>query len=328
MPMRRRQFITLLGGAAAALPRAARAQQRPLPVVGYLGTTTEQGGGFALAAFRKGLAEAGFVEGRNVTLELRWMGGDFSRIPELTADLVRLGPAVIFTGTPPGVRAAMAATKTIPIVFHIGEDPVKEGLVAGLSRPGGNVTGFTDFANQLAGKRLGLLLDAVPKATSIAFLVDATNPNAGPDTKDMLAAAAVRGVELPVFRIADERDFERAFADMAQRRVGALIVNPVPRFAPRMAEIIALSARHTIPTLYDRREYPLAGGLMSYGPDRVDLSRQAALYVGRILRGEKPADLPVQQATKLEFVLNFKTIKALALDIPSGVLAIVDEAIE
>jgi putative tryptophan/tyrosine transport system substrate-binding protein len=266
--------------------------------------------------------------GRNVTLELRWMRGDFGRLSELTADIIRLGPAVIYTGTPPGAREAMAATKTIPIVFMIGEDPVKEGLVASLNRPGGNVTGFTDFANQLAGKRLGLLHDIVPKATSIAFLVDANNPNAEPDTKDMQAAAAGRGVVLPIFQIADEREFEGAFADMAQRRVGGLIVNTAPRFAPRMAEIVALSALHVIPTLYDRKEFPLAGGLLSYGPDRIDSTRQAALYVGRILKGEKPADLPVQQTAKLEFVINLKTAKALGLEIPPALSAIADEVIE
>jgi len=210
----------------------------------------------------------------------------------------------------------------------VGEDPVKEGLVANLSRPGGNVTGFSDFANQLAGKRLGLLHDAVPKATSIAFLVDGDNPNAEPDTKDMQEAAAARGIELRVFQSRDNSDFERLFGEMAQRRVGALIVNVAPRFAPYTAQIIALSARHAIPTLYDRRVFPLAGGLLSYGPDRVASSRQAAIYVGRILKGETLGDLPVQQATKLEFVLNLKTAKALGLEIPAGVLAIADEVIE
>jgi putative ABC transport system substrate-binding protein len=203
---------------------------------------------------------------------------------------------------------------------------VKERLVASLNRPGGNVTGFSDFANQLASKRLGLLHDAVPKATSIAFLVDANNPNAEPDTRDMKAAAATLGIDLPVFPIQNDRDFERAFATMVQRRVGALIVNTAPRFRP--AEVVALSAHYAIPTLYDRKEFPLAGGLLSYGPDRLDTARQTGVLVGRILKGERPADLPVQQPTKLELVINIKTMKALGLDIPSGVLAIVDQAIE
>ena len=325
--MKRRDFIALLGGAAAVWPLAAHAQQA-MPVVGYLGPGTPEGSVASLAAFRKGLAEMGFVEGRNVTLDIRWMNNDFSRLPELTADLIRGRPAVLFTGTPPGARAAMAATKTIPIVFNVGEDPVKEGLVASLNQPGGNVTGFSDFANQLADKRLGLLHDAMPKATSIAFLVDANKPNAAPDSKDMKAAAAARGIELPVFPIRDDSDFEPTFAVMAQERVDGLIVNTAPRFLGRAAQIVALSARYAIPTLYDRKEFPRAGGLLSYGPDRVDSARQAAVYVGRILKGEKPADLPVQQTTKLEFVINLKTMKAFGLDIPPGVLAIVDEVIE
>ena len=235
--MKRRDFIALLGGAAAVWPLAAHAQQA-MPVVGYLGPGTPEGSVASLAAFRKGLAEMGFVEGRNVTLDIRWMNNDFSRLPELTADLIRGRPAVLFTGTPPGARAAMAATKTIPIVFNVGEDPVKEGLVASLNQPGGNVTGFSDFANQLADKRLGLLHDAMPKATSIAFLVDANKPNAAPDSKDMKAAAAARGIELPVFPIRDDSDFEPTFAVMAQERVDGLIVNTAPRFLGRPRRLL------------------------------------------------------------------------------------------
>jgi putative tryptophan/tyrosine transport system substrate-binding protein len=325
--MRRREFIAGLGS-AAAWPMVARAQQPAMPVVGYIGIGTPEAGVGALGAIRKGLAETGFVEGRNVALDIRWMNDDFSRLPELTADLVRGRPAVLFANTPPAARVAMAATKTIPIVFFIGEDPVKEGLVASLNRPGGNVTGFSDFANQLASKRLGLLHDTIPKVTSIGFLVDGNNPNAEPDTKDMVAAAAMLGIELPVFPIRDDSEFEPAFAIMAQRRIGALIVNTAPRFTAKSAQIVALSTRYAIPTLYDRKEFPLTGGLISYGPDRLDSGRQAAVYVGRILKGEKPADLPVQQPTKLELVINMKTIKAFGLDIPPGVLAIVDQAIE
>jgi putative tryptophan/tyrosine transport system substrate-binding protein len=325
--MRRREFIAGLASAAAWGP-AARAQRSALPSVGYIPIGTPEASVGALVAIRKGLAETGFVEGRDVTLDVRWMNNDFSRLPELVADLVLGRPAVLYVTSPPAVRAAMAATKTIPIVFSIGEDPVKEGLVASLNRPGGNVTGFSDFANQLASKRLGLMHDAVPKSTSIAFLVDAHNPNAEPDTRDMKAAAATLGIDMPLFSIQADSDFERAFETMAQGRIGALIVNTAPRFLTRPAEIVALSARYAIPTLYDRREFPLAGGLLSYGPDRLDTARQVAVYVGRILKGEKPADLPVQQPTKLELVINTKTMKALDLDIPSGVLAIVDQAIE
>jgi putative tryptophan/tyrosine transport system substrate-binding protein len=203
------------------------------------------------------------------------MNNDFSRLPELTADLLCQRPTVLFTATPPGVRAAMDATKTIAIVFNVGEDPVKEGLVASLNRPGGNITGFSDFANQLAGKRLGLLHDAVPKATSIAFLVDANNPNAEPDTKDMKAAAAARRIELPVFPIRDDSDLERAFAAMSEQRANALIVNTAPRFLGRVAQIVALSNRYAIPTLFDRVEFTRAGGLLSSGPDRLASARQA-----------------------------------------------------
>jgi putative tryptophan/tyrosine transport system substrate-binding protein len=329
MTIARRKFITLLGGAAVAWPVAARAQQRTLPVIGWIAIGTPATGASMVAAVRKGLAEMGIVEGRNVEIEVRWTQNDFSRLLELAAELVRLRVAVILTGSPPAVRAAKAATSTIPIVFIMGEDPVKEGLVASLNRPGGNATGFSDFANQLAGKRLGLLHDAVPKATTMALLVNPTNPNAEPDTKDMQAAAAARRVDLQVLTAGSEADFEPAFAAMARQRVGALIVNTDPYFVGSQRErIVALAAQHAIPTLYDRREYVAAGGLLSYGPDRADALRQSATYVGRILKGEKPADLPVQQVTKLEFFINLKTAKALGLDIPSGVLAIVDEVIE
>jgi putative tryptophan/tyrosine transport system substrate-binding protein len=325
--MRRREFIAGLGS-AAAWPAVARAQQPAVPVVGYVPIGTPEASVGPLGAVRKGLAQTGFVDGRNVTVDVRFMNNDFGRLPELIADLIRVRPAVLLTTSPHGVRAAMAATSTIPIVFSIGEDPVKERLVAGLNRPGGNVTGFSDFANQLAGKRLGLLHDAVPKATSIAFLVDANNPNAEPDTNDMRAAAATLGIDLPVFPIQSDSDFESAFNAMVRRRVGALIVNTAPRFLTRPAEVAALSAHYAIPTLYDRKEFPLAGGLLSYGPDRLDTSRQSGVLVGRVLKGERPAELPVQQPTKLELVINIKTMKALGLDIPPGVLAIVDQAIE
>jgi putative ABC transport system substrate-binding protein len=327
MTVRRREFITFLGG-AAAWPLAARAQQPAMPVVGYIGNGTSEAGASALAAVRKGLAEMGYAEGRNVALEVRWTENDFSRLPELAADLVRRRVSVIYVSSPPAVRAAKAATSTIPIVFMIGEDPLKEGLVPSLNRPGSNVTGFSDFANLLAGKRLGLLHDTVPKAAAFALLVDPTNPNAEPDTKDMQTAAAARGLDLRVLTASGERDFESTFAEIGRLRIGALIVNTAPYLMGLREQFVALATRQAIPTMFDRREFPAAGGLLSYGTDRLDSIRQAAVYVGRVLKGEKPADLPVQQATKFEFVLNLKTAKALGLDIPPGVLAIVDEVIE
>jgi putative ABC transport system substrate-binding protein len=328
--MQRRQFITLLGGTAATWPLAARAQQRPVtPVVGFItalsaDAATER----YAAAFRKGLTETGYVEDRNVTVEYHWLGGQFDRLPALAADLVQRRAAVIFATNPPAVRAAMAATATIPIVFAMGEDPVKENVVASLNRPGGNVTGFTHLANQLAGKRLGLLRETAPKAVVFAVLVNPTHPSAESDTNDVQAAARALSVPLHVLHASSERDFETAFTAMVRLRVGALFVNTNPFFVTGREQLAALAARHAVPAMYDDREFPAAGGLMSYGASRADSYRQAGIYAGRILKGEKPADLPVQQSTKLEFIINLNTAKALGLDIPPGVLAIADEVIE
>jgi putative tryptophan/tyrosine transport system substrate-binding protein len=325
--MRRREFLAGLGSVAAwpALVRAQRGQ----PVIGYLELLAREEGGLAQAeAFRKGLADAGFVEGRNVTIEYRWVAGQYDRYPELAAELVRLGVTVIYANGPLGVRAAKAASSSIPIVFSMGEDPVAEGVVASLNRPGGNVTGFTDLANQLVTKRLGLLCDAVPRAAVLAVLANPTHANAASEIKDAQTAANARGRSLQVVTASTEADLELAFATMVRQGIGAFIVLTDPFLDSRHEQIASLAARHAIPGIYDRREFPADGGLMSYGVDRLQARRQAGIYVGRILKGEKPADLPVQQSTKFEFVINLKTAMALGLELPPGILAIADEVID
>ncbi len=325
--MRRREFVKGIG-AAAVLPIAAAAQQPGVPVVGYLDPGGREVRKEDFASFVNGLREAGFVEGRNVELNVRFSEYDFAEMPKMASDLVDRRVNVIFARTPQAAQAAKAATATIPVVFMIGEDPVAEGLVPSLNRPGGNITGFTDLANQLGGKRLGLLREAFPKVTSVALLVNGDNPNAAPDTSDMRAAAAVLGIELHVFSASHETDIEPAFAGMMQQGVQALAVNTDPYLGARRALIIALTARYRLPALYPNRAYSFSGGLISYGPDRPDTNRQAGIYVGRILKGEKPADLPVQQATKFDLVINMKTARALNLNIPETILATADKVIE
>jgi len=325
--LKRRAFISLLGG-AATLPLAARAQQPAMPVIGYLGLVTPEAQASTIAGIRKGLSETGYVEGRNVAIEFLWAEGQFDKLPELAANLVRRRTNVIFASSPSAVRAVTAASATTPVVFIMGEDPVKEGVVASLNRPGGNVTGVSDFTNQLAGKRLGLLRDIVSKAEVLALLVNPTHPNVESDTKDAQAAAAALGRELQVLRADSQRDLETAFAAMVQRRVGALSVSPDPFFSEQRERLVALAARRAIPTIYPRREFVLAGGLMSYEADRVDTSRLAGAYVGRILKGAKPADLPVLRSTKFEFVLNLQTARALGIEVPSAIQLLADEVIE
>ena len=325
--MRRREFITLLGG-AAAMPLAARAQQSAMPVIGFLNSGYARSWGPMVAGFRQGLGETGFVEGQNVSTEYRWAEGQFERIPTLAADLVQRRVAVIFAAGPPSVRALKTLTTTIPIVFSMGEDPVKEGLVASLNRPGGNITGFSYFANLLFGKKLGLLHEFVPKDAAFGLLVNPENPNVEPDTKDAQIAAEALGRQLHIFRAKAERDFGPAFEDMARLRVGGLCVNIDLLFIDRREQIIALAERRSIPAIYDRRDFPVDGGLMSYGASNADAWRQGGIYVGRILKGEKPTDLPVQQSAKFDLVINLKTAKALGLDIPPGIVAIADEVIE
>jgi putative ABC transport system substrate-binding protein len=324
--MRRRDLISLIGG-VAAWPLAAPAQQR-IPVVGVLGTQRPETSNASKPAFVQGLKEEGFVAGQNVTFENRFALGQLDRLPALAADLVRQRVDVIFTGGLNGTAAAKAATATIPIVFTMGEDPVRHGFVTSLNRPGGNATGFTNFANQLFSKQLSLLHLSVPNEGVIGFLVNSNNPNADPDTKDAQAAALALGLTLRPLAAASERDFEQVFTTIAQERVGALMVNTDPFFWDQREKLTALAARHAIPTLYERSLFPEVGGLMSYGTDYNEGYRQGGIYVGRILKGAKPADLPVVQATKFQFVVNLRTAKALGLTIPPGVLAIADEVIE
>jgi putative ABC transport system substrate-binding protein len=327
--MKRREFIALLGGAAGAWPLAARAQQQATtPVIGILiGGWAESFAPFE-PVFRKGLNEGGFPDGSNVPLESRRANGQVDQLPALAADLVGRRPNVIATQTLPAALAAKAATSTIPVVFVIGEDPVKVGLVGSLSRPGGNVTGMTNFMNVLGAKRLELVSEAVPTAVVLGLLVNPTNPNAEADTRDLQAAAQALGRRLQVLTAGTDRELETAFAAAVEQKVGALFINIDSFLFDRRQQIAALAAGHKIPTIHPFREYVAAGGLMSYGASFVDAWRQSGIYAGRILRGTKPADLPVQNPTKFELVINLKTAKALGLEIPPSVLARADEVIE
>jgi putative ABC transport system substrate-binding protein len=326
--MRRREFIAGLGG-AAAWPLAARAQQTAMPTIGVLHPGSPAiGSSLGVDPFREGLKDAGFVEGRNVNLEIRWVDGRYDRLPDLVADLVRRKVSAIFAIGIATVNAAKAQTANIPIIFSIGEDPIKEGFVASLNRPGGNITGFTNFMNLLGSKRLALLRDSVPAAAIFGILVNPTNPNAEPDAKDWQAAANAIGRELRVFKASGEQDLKPAFAAIAQFGVGGLFVNTDPLFIAWREQIVALAARHAVPTMYDRRNFVAVGGLMSYGANETDTIRQAGIYVGRILKGEKPADLPVQRSTRIELVINMMTAGALGLTVPEVLLATADEVIQ
>jgi putative tryptophan/tyrosine transport system substrate-binding protein len=323
--MKRRAFISLLGG-AAAWPLAARAQQPAMPVIGFLNQPSSTP---RLEGFRRGLSETGYVEGRNVLIEYRWAEGQADRLPALAADLVRWPVSLIASAGVPAVRAAQTQTTTIPIVFIVGEDPVKEGLVANLNRPGANSTGVSSFSNQLFAKRLQLLHEIAPKSAKLALLVNPNNPNAEPDAKDAQAAVNALGRELQVLTARTEDDFEGIFAGLRQREIGGLAVGvDFSVFLAGRERLTALAARYAVPAIYDRRDFPTAGGLMSYGAKEAESDRQWGLYAGRILKGEKPGDLPVQQSTKFEFVINLKTVTTLGLTIPPGVLAIADEVIE
>jgi putative ABC transport system substrate-binding protein len=327
--MRRREFITLIGGAATAWPPVARAQQPAMPVVGFLSSSSAETYQNRVRSFREGLSEAGFVEGRNVAIEFRFAEFQNDRLPALAADLVRRQVAVIAgVNSTEGVQVTKAATTTIPIVFAIGGDPVKNGLVASLNRPGGNATGVTYLSNEMGPKRLELLRDLLPNAGLIAALVNPTNPNAESDSKELLATARSMGIAIDVLHAGNEREIDAFFATLVQRRASAFLNLSDPLFSSRRQQLAVLAAFHKIPAIYDSREYIDAGGLMSYAPNINDAFRQAGVYTGRILKGDKPAELPVMQATKFEFVINLKTAKALGITIPPGELAIADEVVE
>jgi putative tryptophan/tyrosine transport system substrate-binding protein len=329
MKMRRREFIAILGGAAAVWPIAARAQQPAMPVVGFLASASAESYADRLRGFRQGLSETGFVEGRNVAIEFRFAEFQNDRLPTLAADLVRRQVAVIAgVNSTEGVRVAKAATTTIPIVFSIGGDPVKNGLVASLNRPGGNVTGVSYLTNEMGPKRLGLLRDLLPNAGLIAAVVNPTNPNAESDTKDLLAAAQSVGMTIDVLHASSERDIDAFFTKLVQRRASAFLTASDPLFLGRRQQFAVLAAFNKIPAMYSARDYTEAGGLMSYAPNLNDTYRQIGVYTGRILKGEKPADLPVMLPTRFEFVINLKSAKALGLDVPAKLLALTDEVIE
>jgi ABC-type uncharacterized transport system substrate-binding protein len=328
--MRRREFISLLGGTVAAWPLAARAQQPTMPVIGFVDGGSPDASARSAAAFRNGLNETGYVEGRNVLVEYHWLNGQYDRLSSLMADLVRRRLAVIATpSNVPASLAAKAATTTIPIVFGVGEDPVKLGLVASLARPGGNATGINFFSSELVAKRLGLLRDLVPKAVRIAVLVNPANPvNTEITLREVGAAARAIGLQIQVLNASTSREIEAAFATLVRDRADALYIGPDQFFGIRRVQIATLAMRHVIPTAYSRREFPEVGGLMSYGTDVADRFRQTGVMSGQILKGAKPADLPVMQSTKFEFVINLQTARALGLEVPLHLQQLADEVIE
>jgi putative ABC transport system substrate-binding protein len=326
--LKRRDFIALVGG-AAIWPLAARAQQPAMPVVGFLGSRSPEDSADLVAGFRAGLGESGFVEDRNVTIEFRWAEGHYDRLPALAADLVNRQVSVL--AAPGGIAAGLAAkasTTKIPIIFLTGADPVQFGLVASLSRPGGNLTGVAILTNTLAPKQLELLHEVVPAAAVVAFLVNPKNPIAESDTRDLQSAAVTTRQQILVLNASNESEIESAFATLVQRRAGALLVQSDPFFNSRPDQIVALAARHAVPAMYQWRDFPVAGGLMSYGTVLADAYRQVGIYAGKILKGTKPSDLPVQHSVKVQLVINLKTAKALGLTVPLSLLGRADELIE
>jgi putative tryptophan/tyrosine transport system substrate-binding protein len=325
--MKRREFIALIG--AAAWPLAARAQQSPMPVVGFLSASTQEGGEARAAEFRRGLKESGYVDGQNVTIEYRWADEQVDRLPGMAADLVRRQVTVIATATTPAALAAQAATTTIPIVFEVGSDPVRLGLVTNLNRPGGNITGATSVIVEVAPKRLELLHELLPTAKAMALLL---NPDdralAQAQAREVLSAARNRGLELHVLNARSERDFDAVFADVKRLNVGGIVIGAGSVFLRSIKKLAALTVRHAVPAIYQHHDFPLAGGLMSYGSDILDSYHLAGVQAGRVLKGENPAELPVLQATKFELVINLKTAKALGLTVPLPLLGRADQVIE
>jgi putative tryptophan/tyrosine transport system substrate-binding protein len=327
--MKRREFITFLGRAAMAWPAVAYAQQPAMPVVGFLGSRSAETDAHLMAAFRRGLSESGYVEGKNVAVEYRWANEQFDRLPELAADLARRQVTVIATsgGARPAL-AAKAATATIPIVFTTGTDPVQLGLVASFSRPGGNATGVYFVITVLGSKRLELLHELAPKAGTIAFLGNPNNPDAANQTKDIQQAAATFGLRSIVLNASNDSAFDAAFATVVRQRAGALIIGADAFFNSRRDLLIGLAARHAVPAIYPQREFADSGGLMSYGTNSMETYLQSGIYTGHVLKGAKPAELPVVQSTKFELVINLKTAKTLRLEVPAKLLALADEVIE
>jgi putative ABC transport system substrate-binding protein len=325
--MRRRAFITGLAGAAAAWPLAVRAQQKAMRMIGFLQSGSPDPAALSVDAFRQGLSEAGYVEGANLSVQYRWAEGRYDRLPALAADLVARKVDLIVTGAPPGTLAAKGATSTIPIVLT-GGDPVAEGFVASLARPGGNLTGVTFMVAELMPKRFELLSELVPQAGVFALLVNPNNAGTDAMIRDVREAAAAKGLQLDILRAGSDNEIDAAFASFVQPPAGALVVSADPFFSTRREKLVALASRHAVPAIYQWREFATAGGLISYGPSITAAYRQVGIYAGRILKGEKPADLPVQQPTKFELVINLKTAKALGLTVPQSILARADEVIE
>jgi putative ABC transport system substrate-binding protein len=326
--MRRRDFIKVVAGSAVAGPFAAGAQQPAMPVIGYLGLTSANADAYLLAPFRKALSDAGFDEGRNVAIESLWAERDIGRLPSLAAELVQRKVAVIFTGTTVSALATKAATPTIPVIFAIGADPVKSGLVASLNRPGGNLTGISFFTNQMEAKRLALLHEIVPKADLVGVLLNPNNPFFANQSGDVEEASRALGVKVHIERASNEQEIAKAFREFTQRKVGALLVGADPYFNSQRSLVIKPAAELRVPAIYEWREFAEAGGLMSYGTSLTEAYRQAGDFVARVLKGASPKDLPVLQASKFEFVINLKTAKALELRLAPAVFARADEVIE
>jgi ABC-type uncharacterized transport system substrate-binding protein len=328
--MKRREFIAVLGGAAVAWPLGARAQQAAVPVIGFLSNASPDAYTIRLRAFRQGLKEAGYVEGQNVEIEYRWAEGHNSRLPALAAELVRRQVAVmVAAGGTPAAVVAKAATATIPIVFGVAVDPVETGLVTSLNRPGGNLTGVTNLNVEVGPKRLELVHELLPTATIIAVLVNPTSPNiAELFSRTMQQAARALGLQLHILHASTDRDFDAVFESVLQLRAGALVISPDVFFTARREQLAALSLRHAVPAIYQYRPFAAAGGLMSYGSDETEYYRLVGIYAGRVLKGEKPADLPVVQSTKVELIINLKTAEALGITIPLPLIGRADEVIE